>query len=612
MKEIDPLRLHEDLKDRVRRYLLTSLPISERFPLLRKQAEDSLSEPDKLVKGPFIEALPDFPKGKSLRDHVVGGLLHEGFSRLKPAEFTRSLHLHQDQAIEAIVGKQHNVVVATGTGSGKTECFLYPIIDRLLKDKVKGKPGVRALLVYPLNALANDQLYHRLVPSLICRLQEFGITVGRYTGQTNPGWKREKFVEAYLQDPYFKGLFGKEISENWLLSRGEMLETPPHVLVTNYAMLEHLLLLPKNAALFAECDLRFMVLDEIHSYSGAQATEVALLLRKLQSRYCRGIKINCIGTSASLSQSAEGGKRIQKFAGDLFGAQFELPITAKRKAHHLLSGKIPTQTFKPADWETLHKILTIVRGRTTANESRCWNEEIDKTGLNCGVADDKSLPAGLCDVLGGEPSLQRASQLLSLNKFMDFRKLATELFPNVAVEAASAALKGLVAVSAFARESADAFPLLPARYHFFATGIEEATILLEGPNVSADCFSELKFARMFYDEERKRERYRLLTCRKCGEIYFEGFESAVKGLLKGRRPSQGSWSRAVFWLKPKTHCVNSDDEAEADTAMRQCFVSFQSGQIKDRLLPEDNKKTGWQPAELNSRSPRMTKIGTLG
>ena len=588
MKEIDPLQLHEDLKDRVRRYLLTSLPISERFPLLRKQAEDSLSEPDKLVKGPFIEALPDFPKGKSLQDHVTGGLLHEGFSRLKPAEFSRSLHLHQDQAIEAIVEKKHNVVVATGTGSGKTECFLYPIIDRLLKDKVKGKPGVRALLVYPLNALANDQLYHRLVPSLICRLQEFGITVGRYTGQTNPGWKREKFVETYLQDPYFKGLFGNGISENWLLSRGEMLEAPPHVLVTNYAMLEHLLLLPKNAALFQGCDLKFMVLDEIHSYSGAQATEVALLLRKLQSRYCKGIKINCIGTSASLSQSAEGGKRIQKFAGDLFGAQFELPITAKRKAHHLLSRTIPTQTFKPAEWETLHKILTVVRGCTTANENRRWNEEITKTALNCVVADDKSLSAGLCDVLGGEPSVQRASQLLSLNKFMDFRKLATELFPGVAVEAAGSALKGLVAVAAFARENADAFPLLPARYHFFATGIEEATILLEGPNVSADCFSELKFARMFYDEERKRERYRLLTCRKCGEIYFEGFESAAQGLLKGRRPSQGSWLRAVFWLKPKTQCVNSDDEAEEETAMRQCFVSFQSGQIKDRLLPEDN------------------------
>lgn len=298
MKEIDPIQLHEDLKARVRRYLLTSLPISDRFPQLRKQAESALAEPDKLVKGPFVEALPDFPKGKSLEDHVKAGLLHEGFSRLKPTEFTRPLHQHQDQAIETIVGKHHNVVVATGTGSGKTECFLYPIIDQLLKAKVKGKPGVRALLVYPLNALANDQLYHRLVPALVCRLQEFGITIGCYTGQTNPSWKRDKFVETYLQDPYFKGMFGDTIPPNWLLSRTEMLETPPHVLVTNYAMLEHLLLLPRNAALFQGSDLKFIVLDEIHSYSGAQATEVALLLRKLQSRYCKGIKVNCIGTSA--------------------------------------------------------------------------------------------------------------------------------------------------------------------------------------------------------------------------------------------------------------------------------------------------------------------------
>jgi ATP-dependent helicase YprA (DUF1998 family) len=588
MKEIDPIRLHEDLKDRVRRYLLTSLPISERFPLLRKEAEKALSAPDKLIKGPFVEALPDFPKGKSLQDHVESRLLHEGFSRLKPAEFTRQLHQHQDRALEAVVGKHHNVVVATGTGSGKTECFLYPIIDQLLKDKVKARPGVRALLVYPLNALANDQLYHRLVPTLVCRLQDYGITVGRYTGQTNPTWKREKFIETYLQDPYFKGLFGSTIPENWLLSRAEMLETPPHVLVTNYAMLEHLLLLPRNAALFQGSDLKFIVLDEIHSYSGAQATEVALLLRKLQSRYCKGIKVNCIGTSASLSQDAESGKRIQKFAGDLFGAQFELPITAKRKAHHLLSRKTPTAVFKPTDWVALHKALTVARASATENENRSWNEEIKKAGLNCQVEADKPLATCLCDLLGGEPNVQKASQLLSVNKFMEFRKLATDLFPGVSVEAASAAFKGLVAVASFARENADSFPLLPARYHFFATGIEEATILLETPKVSADCFSELQFTRAFYDEEKKRERYRLLTCRKCGEIYFEGFESAAQGLLKGRRPSHGAWTRAVFWLKPKAHCVSAEDEAGEEAALRQCFVSFQSGQIKDRLLPEDN------------------------
>lgn len=603
MKEIDPIRLHDDLRERVRRYLLTSLPISGRFPLLRKEAELVLSGHDKLIKGPYVEALPDFPKGKSLQDHVKSGLLHEGFSRLRDVEFTRKLHQHQNQAIESIVGKHKNVVVATGTGSGKTECFLYPIIDQLLKDKVKGKPGVRALLVYPLNALANDQLYHRLVPALVCRLKEYGITVGRYTGQTNPGWGRDQFVETYLQDAYFKSLFGDTIPENWLLARTEMLETPPHVLVTNYAMLEHLLLLPKNAALFQGCDLKFLVLDEIHSYSGAQATEVALLLRKLQSRYCKGVKVNCIGTSASLSQSPESGKRIQKFAGDLFGASFELPITAKRQAHYLLSRKDNALALKPSEWESLHQILTDVRAGSAENESQRWNEAVKKSGLNCLVETDKSLSAGLCELLGSESNVQKASQLLSVNKFMEFRKLATELFPGISVEMAGAGLKGLIALAAYARENGDAFPLLPARYHFFATGIEEATILLEHPKVSADCFSELKFTRSFFDEEKKQDRYRLLTCRKCGEIYFEGFESAAQGLLKGRRPSHGNWKRSVFWLKPKAHSVSAEDEAQEDSELHKCFVKFQSGQIKDRLLPEDDAKEWLETCRAELKQP---------
>ncbi len=592
MKEIDPIQLHEDLKERVQRYLLTSLPISDRFPLLRKQAESALSEPDKLVKGPFVEALPDFPKSRSLQDHVEAGLLHEGFSQLKPAEFTRKLHQHQDQAIEAVVGKHQNVVVATGTGSGKTECFLYPIIDQLPKDKVKGKPGVRALLVYPLNALANDQLYHRLLPALVCQLREFGITVGRYTGQTNPSWSRDKFTASYLQDPYFTGLFGNNIPESWLLSRKEMLDTPPHVLVTNYAMLEHLLLLPRNAALFAGSELKFIVLDEIHSYRGAQATEVALLMRKLQSRYCKGVKVTCIGTSASLSQDNESAKQIKKFAGDLFGAEFELPITAKRKAHHLLSKTQKIKAFEPGQWEGLHKVLMAVRSDSPSNEVAQWNKQLDKAGLPGRIEAGKSLEVGLCEILAGEPNIQKASQLLATQKFIEFRKLARDLFTAVGTEAASSALKGLIALASYARENVDSFPLLPARYHFFVTGIEDATVLLEQPTVSRDCFSGLKFARVFYSEEKQRERYRLLTCRKCGEIFFEGFESSALGLLKGRRPGHGKWARAIFWLKPKDHCVKADDEVEEESSIRKCFVNVNTSQIKDRLLSDD-KGADW-------------------
>jgi ATP-dependent helicase YprA (DUF1998 family) len=145
-----------------------------------------------LLKGPFVEALPDFIKGESLEalTQSESPLLHPAFSRLSATEFERPLHSHQHDALEAIIGCQQNVVVATGTGSGKTECVLYPILDSLLKEPRPRPDGVRALLVYPLNALANDQLYKRLVPLFVHRFQDQGLTVGRYTGLTRQGLTR--------------------------------------------------------------------------------------------------------------------------------------------------------------------------------------------------------------------------------------------------------------------------------------------------------------------------------------------------------------------------------------------------------------------------------------
>src|ERR1043166_8023875 len=257
MTERNPIQLGRELEDTLRRYLRTALPISRNFPKLRQRLEQAL-EPGLLVKGPFVEALPDFHKGSSLEKLVAEGLLHAGFDRLDEREQTRPLHRHQEEAIRAIVGGQENVVVATGTGSGKTECFLYPILDALLKDPDIARPGVRALLVYPLNALANDQLYKRLVPLFIGRYAASGIRIGRFTGLTRRNQSRAQAEdEVIASDPFFRsappdGLGWTTIPDQWLLTRDEMLATPPHILITNYAMLEHLLLFPRNAPLFRD------------------------------------------------------------------------------------------------------------------------------------------------------------------------------------------------------------------------------------------------------------------------------------------------------------------------------------------------------------------------
>lgn len=148
-QEIDPILLQEELQNRIRRYLLTALPISRRFPMLRSEAERLINQPEMVIKGPFLEAIPDFPKGASLKDLVEEGLLHEGFARLGSTVYERRLHAHQEEAIRSVAGERKNIVVATGTGSGKTECFLFPLIDSLLKANIAGRPGIRAILVYP-------------------------------------------------------------------------------------------------------------------------------------------------------------------------------------------------------------------------------------------------------------------------------------------------------------------------------------------------------------------------------------------------------------------------------------------------------------------------------
>src|SRR5205807_1233109 len=109
----------------IRRYLRSALPVSRNYPKLAGEIERLLSRPGLLLKGPFVEALPDYHKAGSLQELATGPtpLLHRAFDQLSENEFTRPLHKHQDEALQAILGEQQNVIVATGTGSGKTECF---------------------------------------------------------------------------------------------------------------------------------------------------------------------------------------------------------------------------------------------------------------------------------------------------------------------------------------------------------------------------------------------------------------------------------------------------------------------------------------------------------
>jgi hypothetical protein len=262
---------------------------------VQKGLEDGLLWPE-----PIVQLNPSFETGGSIDRCVNEGLLHPGCSeifRLNKKEgnpVPMTLYRHQEEAIrKASEGKHY--ILTTGTGSGKSLCYIVPIVDHILR--TGSGEGIKAIIVYPMNALANSQL-EELKKYIPDESREGGgtppVTFRRYTGQET---KEEK----------------AEIQKN-----------PPDILLTNYVMLELILTRPDEVDLVRNmANLRFLVLDELHSYRGRQGADVALLVRR--TREASGSdSIVCVGTSATLAAGKsreEQSRRIAETGSLLFGAE---------------------------------------------------------------------------------------------------------------------------------------------------------------------------------------------------------------------------------------------------------------------------------------------------
>lgn len=290
------------VRESYRRFILSTYRLAN--PRLREQFERHVREENVLVKGPYVTLSHDFEPGATLADLVDEDLAQSALTRLHWSFGERPLYAHQEQAFRAVVSDR-NTVVKTGTGSGKTEAFLLPVIDGVLRLREQGVSGVKAILLYPMNALANDQL---LRLRALVDGAGLDLTFGLYTGDSDS-------VAPRLGDGPIEG--------NEIATRSAMRRNPPDILLSNYKQLEFLLVRKDDRPLFTRA-LRYLVLDEIHTYRGALATEIACLLRRLKSR-C-GLEagdLRCIGTSATVSQDAGGDAALARFLTDLFGEPFE-------------------------------------------------------------------------------------------------------------------------------------------------------------------------------------------------------------------------------------------------------------------------------------------------
>jgi len=303
---IDPFQMWRSLTQAYQSYLSETFPIHSSQLRLRELLHSAIRREDALCKPPLVSIIPAYAPAATPEELLAKSApprLHPQLRRLAPAEFDlgRPLYRHQVDAIERIQAGR-NVVVATGTGSGKTEAFLLPILDHCARKPAK---GIQAILVYPMNALANDQL-----DRLRVLLGDSGITIGRYTGQT-PENEKDLDDDTRRNAKPFERATREQIREN-----------PPQILLTNFAMLEYLLLRPDDQTIFKDASVQFVVLDEAHSYRGSQGIDISLLMKRVQLRFSH--KLQFILTSATLgdSKDAQNMERIATFASDLSGSKF--------------------------------------------------------------------------------------------------------------------------------------------------------------------------------------------------------------------------------------------------------------------------------------------------
>lgn len=305
-----PVQASKNITEKYYRYLKTSFnirePYSDEFKVLLKKENT-------LAKGPYLEVTDSFLSGHSISELIDEGLLPETFSKIRMNQ-TRPLYLHQEIALRKVANEGKNIVVSTGTGSGKTESFLLPVLRYLINEVEGGAicPGVRALFVYPMNALANDQI-ERLRTVLADYPQ---ITFGVYTGQTETKKERALINYKALND-------NKNPISNELISREEMIENPPHILVTNYAMLEYLMVRPTENVFFEGERAhfwKFIVFDEAHVYHGSTGIEVSMLFRRLKAKL-QAKELTYILTSATLGND-DCNEQVAKFAHNLCNAPF--------------------------------------------------------------------------------------------------------------------------------------------------------------------------------------------------------------------------------------------------------------------------------------------------
>lgn len=717
----DPIGTYNRLAEVYRLYVESTFPF--RYRALDIERRAALGRPGVLSQEPLIEPLPLYP----LSDYTLTeaaqrlGSEYQDLSNIAAALLpsTSRLYCHQWESLRASVMEKKDLVVTTGTGSGKTECFLLPLLAEIARESTGWQPcgiaddrywwrgggarvpqwahsdrqhAMRALILYPLNALVEDQLKRlrmTLDSSAAHRWLDENrgqnrVLFGRYTGhtpvpgssgdeqavrrlreslrQSDASWQR---VASALQQEgtdqetqyYFSRMDGGEMWSRW-----DMQETPPDILITNYSMLNIMLMRDVEDAIFAATrewlhtspsSVFYLVVDELHSYRGTPGTEVAYILRLFLDRI--GLspasdQLRIVSTSASIDE----GPRSEEFLGEFFGRsdRFKLisgeqvrPAADSRFLLRTHAGRFaafaeaiqsdPLEGMSPPnfDGEVKQNAIRDLVGELGGHTSGC--EDTSKL-LGRALQSISAVDAirDACCEPGQEIRATRASTLdttLFGSKDSDDRA------------GRSAALRGFLLAMGLARRE-DGSPLQTIRNNVFFHNLENLWICSNPRCSDASCNHQEREGSGPHPPFGALHAHHRLTCScggrvldlvicsSCGEVFVGGFGKTVTLSQQQvmvltpdqhnleRLPDSSASSRShaeysVFWPSAEEPARSQYQSAGASHRWVPAVLDVYTGILQDSAVPPDGPKVrGWRycvnDSEVNAMPPICPRCDT--
>jgi len=576
---------HEALKSKLIDYIKSQYLGDNK--LLLDVCKSKIEQEGVLYQEPFIEANPAYEvvengiNNSSDIPEIVKKILFD-MSCSKLGVFENPFR-HQVRALESFYNGK-DMFITTGTGSGKTECFMWPIVSSIVKEAALNpdtweQRGIRALMLYPMNALVSDQIsrlrrmigdtdgefrnvFYKNTESSNTRIPQFGMYTGRtpYPGEKNKDKDKkladtlnkdivdrdtdikEKLIEIgkypsknNLEEFVMNLRDGKHITNDYdaeLLTRQEMQQSCPDILITNYSMLEYMLLRPIEKDIWAKTkkwinlskENKFViVIDEAHMYRGASGGEVALLIRRLLFKI--GIprnKVQFILTSASVPKDST--EEVVKFSCNLtaqrvidnnfdiiYGSNCELPSGAKYNLPAISLSKIDISRFSESDNQ---KVIAI-------NEfAHYFEDTIDLRNI-------REAQIWLYSFLMNFKPMLKIMKECRGNA-VSFDKLAQKVFPNEEKGIAMKANEILLALAPLAKNNEDQV-LFPARLHMMFRGLQGIYACSNPQCPEKHSVDGITLGKLFFGNDKEicdvchSKVYELINDRRCGALFLKGY-----------------------------------------------------------------------------------------